>query len=72
MRMVVVAGLIVLGGCGGGGTTGANYADAPPMAEIVATPTPRQTEAPQAEIENDVPAYAITNDDAEMIDNAAE
>ena len=41
MRVLVVGGLLVLSGCGGGGsTTGTNYSDAPPMATIVATPTP--------------------------------
>ena len=40
MRVLAVAGLVVLSGCGGGGTTGANYSDPPPMAEIVATPSP--------------------------------
>ncbi len=45
MRMLVLAGLVMLGGCGGGGTAGTNYSDTPPMAEIVATPSPRSTPA---------------------------
>ncbi|MHA6721009.1 hypothetical protein ACX40Y_16375 [Sphingomonas sp. RS6] len=36
-----MAGLLILGGCGGGETT--NYSDPPPMAEIVATPAPTPT-----------------------------
>jgi len=40
MRVLVLGGLLVLSGCGGGGsTTGTNYSDPPPMATIVATPT---------------------------------
>ena len=45
MRLLAVAGLIVLGGCGGG-TTGTNYSDPPPMAEIVATPMPSPSATP--------------------------
>lgn len=41
MRLAAIGGLILLGGCGGGSTTGTNYADPPPMAEIVATPSPK-------------------------------
>ena len=41
MRFGVLGALIVLGGCGGGGTSGTNYSDPPPEAEIVATPSPR-------------------------------
>ena len=41
MRVLVTAGLVVLSGCGGGGTAGTNYSDPPPMAEIVATPSPK-------------------------------
>lgn len=36
MRLIAVAGLVLLAGCGGGGTTGTNYSDPPPVAEIVA------------------------------------
>ena len=46
MRVLVLAGLGLLSGCGGGGTTGTNYSDPPPMAEIVATPSPRTTPTP--------------------------
>lgn len=48
MRVLVLGGLLILGGCGGGSTTGTNYSDPPPMAEIVATPSPKATE-PTAE-----------------------
>lgn len=48
MRVLVLAGLGLLGGCGGGGTTGANYSDPPPMAEIVATPSPKASPTPEA------------------------
>ncbi|NYT39381.1 hypothetical protein HZY97_01305 [Sphingomonas sp. R-74633] len=44
MRVLVLGGLLILGGCGGGSTTGTNYSDPPPMAEIVATPSPKATE----------------------------
>jgi len=40
MRLLALCGLVLLGGCGGGGTTGTNYSDPPPMAEIVAAPSP--------------------------------
>lgn len=47
MRMLMLAMLAtVLSGCGGGGTTGTNYSDPPPEAEIVATPSPRASETP--------------------------
>lgn len=36
MRRIAVAGLVLLAGCGGGGTTGTNYSEPPPVAEIVA------------------------------------
>jgi hypothetical protein len=49
MRKLVLGGLLVLTGCGGGGTTGTNYSDPPPMAEIVATPSPQASEGAQAE-----------------------
>jgi hypothetical protein len=47
MRVLVLGGLLILGGCGGGSTTGTNYSDPPPMAEIVATPSPKATETPE-------------------------
>lgn len=62
MRFGVLGALIVLGGCGGGGTTGTNYSDPPPMAEIVATPSPKASATPivaeeAAEpVANDLPA----------------
>lgn len=47
MRVLVLGGLLVLAGCGGGGsTTGTNYSEPPPMAEIVATPSNAATPAP--------------------------
>ena len=49
MRVLVLGGLVILAGCGGGGTTGTNYSDPPPMAEIVATPSPRASETPEAD-----------------------
>jgi len=49
MRLLLVGGLLALAGCGGGGTTGTNYSDAPPMAEIVATPSPKPSETPTPE-----------------------
>jgi hypothetical protein len=52
--------LLVLGGCGGSTTT--NYADPPPMAEIVATPTPAATDAP-ADTAPDTPDAALAGND---------
>ncbi|MBB4839568.1 hypothetical protein HNP52_002637 [Sphingomonas kyeonggiensis] len=49
MRVLVVGGLLILAGCGGSGTTGTNYSDPPPMAEIVATPSPKASETPEAD-----------------------
>ncbi|RYE03620.1 MAG: hypothetical protein EOP61_03865 [Sphingomonadales bacterium] len=47
MRAVIgLGGLMMLAACGGGGTTGTNYSEAPPVAEIVATPSPRASETP--------------------------
>jgi hypothetical protein len=65
MRLLLVGGLLALAGCGGGGTTGTNYSDPPPMAEIVATPSPKASETPVAE---DTPA--VTNDavDANVVE----
>lgn len=76
MRVVVLGGLLILAGCGGSGTTGTNYSDPPPMAEIVATPSPKASETPAADAvavnavdtvdEADVPA---TNSDATAVTN---
>ena len=76
MRLLVLGALLALGGCGGGGTTGTNYSDAPPMAEIVATPTPKpsETPAPEAEIaDNAAVTEAVVDNsaDAEAPANAA-
>ena len=50
--VIVVGGLLALTGCGsGGGTTGTNYSDTPPVAEIVATPTPKPSETATPEPE---------------------
>jgi len=49
MRLLMLAGLVALSGCGGGGTTGVNYSDEPPMAEIVATPSPSPSVTPTPE-----------------------
>ncbi|WP_213982461.1 hypothetical protein [Sphingomonas sp. dw_22] len=72
MRMLVLAGLVMLGGCGGGGRAGTNYSDPPPMAEIVATPSPRSMPAEDAaavaNVVEDSPA--IANIDAEAPANA--
>ena len=42
----MLSGLLGLGACGGGGTTGTNYSEPPPVATIVATPTPQPSETP--------------------------
>lgn len=47
--MTGLGGLAMLSACGGGGTTGTNYSDAPPVATIVATPSPRPSETPAPE-----------------------
>lgn len=52
MRVLAVAGLVVLSGCGGGGTTGTNYSDPPPMAEIVSTPSPQASPGDESAISN--------------------
>jgi hypothetical protein len=82
MRLLVLGALVALGGCGGGGTTGTNYSDAPPMAEIVGTPTPKPSasatpeageEAENAAVENSaVESDAPATDAAEAPANAAE
>lgn len=66
MRYLIVAGLVMLGGCGGG-TSSTNYSDPPPMAEIVASPSPRATATPSEEI---APATDADNDTAPAV-NAA-
>ena len=57
--LLVIGGLFVLGGCGGSGTTGTNYSDPPPMAEIVATPSPQASATPAADSETSPPANAM-------------
>jgi len=54
MRVLLAAGLLMLSGCGGGSTTGTNYSEPPPMAVIVATPTPSASPSatPAPELEN--------------------
>lgn len=72
MRLLALCGLAVLSGCGGGGTSGTNYSDPPPMAEIVATPTPAETPGAQANaavVIEDQPAEAGANGDTDA--NAA-
>ncbi len=63
MRVLVVGGLLILAGCGGSGTTGTNYSDPPPMAEIVATPSPKASETP---VEEATPAPAAEAVDEDM------
>lgn len=76
MRVLVLGGLVILAGCGGGGTTGTNYSDPPPMAEIVATPSPKASETPAAEeaVTNAADAAAtadeaVSNSDATVVTN---
>jgi hypothetical protein len=69
MRVVVLGGLLILAGCGGSGTTGTNYSDPPPMAEIVATPSPKASETPEAAEETDADAV-VANAAAEAADEA--
>lgn len=64
MRVLVLGGLLVLGGCGGSGTTGTNYSEPPPMAEIVATPSPRASETPPAADDADMNSEAIAAENA--------
>lgn len=64
MRVLVLAGLGLLSGCGGGGTTGTNYSDPPPMAEIVATPSPKATPTEESTVANVVDEAApVANDE---------
>ncbi len=61
MRMVIgLGGMLLLAACGGGGTTGTNYSEAPPVAEIVATPSPKPSATPTPEAEAEP---AVTNAD---------
>lgn len=71
MRLLVLGAVLALGGCGGGGTTGTNYSDAPPMAEIVATPTPKPSETPTPAAEA-VENAAVADEAAAVADNAVE
>lgn len=48
MRVLVIAGVLLLGGCGSAPTT--NYSAPPPEATIVATPTPIATPTPEAPV----------------------
>ena len=77
MRLLVLGALLALAGCGGGGTTGTNYSDAPPMAEIVATPSPKPSETATPEagaVENVAVEDAVADNaaDADATANAAE
>jgi hypothetical protein len=77
MRLLVLGALVALGGCGGGGTTGTNYSDVPPMAEIVATPTPKpsETPVPEAAIVENAAGDAVEAENVVVTDapaNAAE
>jgi hypothetical protein len=69
MRLLLVGGLLALASCGGGGTTGTNYSDAPPMAEIVATPSPKPSETPEAPAAEEV---APDNAADTVVDNAVD
>jgi len=71
MRVLVLAGLVMLSGCGGGGTTGTNYSDPPPMAEIVATPSPKPSPSEEAAPANvAVDDAAASNADEAVSENA--
>jgi len=64
MRVLVLAGLGLLSGCGGGGTTGTNYSDPPPMAEIAATPSPKASPTEESAVANVVDEAApVANDE---------
>lgn len=74
MRLLLVGGLLALASCGDGGTTGTNYSDPPPMAEIVATPSPKASETPEeapATAEEAIPDNAAEDNavDAEAVAN---
>ncbi|MEP9357461.1 hypothetical protein [Sphingomonas sp. KR3-1] len=72
MRVLVLGGCLILAGCGGGSTTGTNYSDPPPMAEIVATPSPKASDTPAEEVAPTPAATAEddTNSAAAAVDNA--
>lgn len=61
MRFRVVTAALLLAGCGSGGTTGTNYSDAPPVAEIVATPTAAPSATPDAAQGEDAATDAADN-----------
>lgn len=69
MRVLMVGGFLILAGCGGSGTTGTNYSDPPPMAEIVATPSPKASETPEA-TEADAVAENAAADADEAVANS--
>lgn len=60
--IMVLGGLLVLSACGGGGTTDTNYSEAPPVAEIVATPSPRPSETAEAATPDTAPSDALATD----------
>lgn len=62
-RIVALGGLTVLAACGSGSTSGTNYSEPPPMAEIVATPSP--TPSSSATPEAAEPARPVLNETAE-------
>lgn len=69
MRVLVLGGLMLLAGCGGGGTTGTNYSDPPPMATIVATPSPKASETP-ADVETSIPPVDTPSENSTTIEAA--
>jgi hypothetical protein len=71
MRALVLGGsLLLLAGCGGGGTTGTNYSEAPPMAEIVASPSPQASDAGSANAVTDPAPDDSADNVVEPADNA--